>query len=96
MDHIKYLAKAKRTRNDDANKNNILPEYKNGIRHWNLTMKSGTNETKEGINCEIRKALKCLKRRKITSTWQYWKWGTSEDQDDILKPSSAAEISSKE
>ena len=39
-----------------------------------LKIKSGKREATEGIELQIKKASERLKKRKITSTWKYWKW----------------------
>ena len=43
-----------------------------------LIMKSGKRETSEGLELSNKESIKKLgKKRKITSTWEYWKWTPS-------------------
>ena len=92
MDDIKVFAKKmKRTGDLDTNNKNILPGYGNGIWLKKCAMfivKSGKRESVEEIKPPY---LKSLKRRKITTSWEYCKqtpWNKQRRWEEIRKSSS--------
>ena len=105
MDDIKVFAKKKQETGDpDTNNKNIQPRYRNGI--WHRKMYHTDKEKWEMKKyCQIREASEVLEWRKIPSTLEYWNGKTemkekkeesiSENQENFLKPNSAAEISSR-
>ena len=52
---------------------NIHTGSRNGIRHWKM-MKSGKRKKWKELNCQMKESSTRLERRKVTRTWEYWKW----------------------
>ena len=61
-----------------------------------LIMKSGKREAVERKNYQIRKALECLEKRKMTNIWEYWKQTPSNKRRKKKKKKRKEKTTSKE
>ena len=82
MDDIKLLAKnEKRIRSLNIDSEDIQSRYRDRI--WQIKMRNANHEkwkmTNEGMNRTAKswKKSENLEKRKLRSTWEYWKWTSS-------------------
>ena len=103
---ISVCNKWKRTVDPDTNNKDIQLGYWNKIEKCAMLIrKSGKRETVEGTELQIQESIR---KKKITSTSEYWKWTSlnkrwrkkktrsSEERESFWKLIFAAEVSPKE
>ena len=79
MENVKLFAKIERELETLRQRVKIHSQDK-GMGFGVFVMKNGRRETMEGTKLPIKKALEHSERKKITSTWEYWKRTPSNKQ----------------